>query len=222
MSILPYCHTNQANRLACAQAGCPICLDVLLREHERLVHKVVRQQYSGRADYEDLIQEGRIGLWRAIQGFDESLGYAFSTYAWVAIRNQVWRAVAKAGKAQGWQEVRRGGGMLEGVLVLVWQEEQIRQALEAGLACLPERLQQVMELAYGLHGRERQSLAEIGRQMGLSRERLRQLRNDGLMLLRLPALSLQLRSLCEQNSREAYREALRMNQAWQRSQRRRR
>jgi len=58
--------------------------------------------------------------------------------------------------------------------------------------------------------------------MGLSRERLRQLRNDGLMLLRLPALSLQLRSLCEQNSREAYREALRMNQAWQRSQRRRR
>ena len=222
MSILPYCHTNQASRLVCAQAGCPTCLDALLREHERLVHKVVRQQYPGRADYEDLIQEGRIGLWRAIEGFDGSLGYAFSTYAWVAIRNQVWRAVAKAGKAQGWQEVYGKGEDTGGGLVLVWQAEQIRQALEAGLACLPERLQQVMELAYGLHGRERQSLAAIGRQMGLSRERLRQLRNDGLMLLRLPALSLQLRSLCERNSREAYREALRMNRAWQRSQRRRR
>ena len=221
MSILPYCHTNHDSRLACAQTGCPICLNELLREHERLVHKVVRQQYGGSADYEDLIQEGRIGLWRAIEGFDESLGYAFSTYAWIAIRNQVWRAVAKAGKAQGWQEVGRGEDT-GGVLVLAWQEEQIRQALEAGLACLPERLQQVMERAYGLHGRERQSLAAIGRQMGLSRERLRQLRNDGLMLLRLPALSLQLRSLCERNSREAYREALRMNQAWQRSQRRRR
>jgi len=221
MSILPYCHPNQASRLACAQAGCPTCLDVLLREHERLVHKVVHEQYSGRADYEDLIQEGRIGLWRAIQEFDESLGNAFSTYAWVAIRNQVWRAVAKAGKAQGWQEGQRGGGTLE-ELVFVWQEEQIRQALEAGLACLPERLREVMEQAYGLHGRERQSLAAIGRQMGLSRERLRQLRNDGLMLLRIPALSLQLRSLCERNSREAYREALRMNQAWQRSRRGRR
>ncbi len=45
--------------------------------------------------------------------------------------------------------------------------------------------------------------------MGLSRERVRQIRNEALVLLRLPALSLRLRSLSEQDSRAAYRQALR-------------
>ena len=49
--------------------------------------------------------------------------------------------------------------------------------------------------------------------MGLSRERVRQIRNAALGLLRLPALSLRLRSLSEQASRAAYRQALRLNRA---------
>ena len=123
MIIVPCCGPNRVSRLACAQAGCPTCLDELLWEHERLVYKVVRQQCPGRADYQDLIQEGRIGLWQAIRGYDESLGYAFSTYAWVAIRNHIWRAVEIAGKAQGWQEVGVGEGRLE-ELVRKWQESK--------------------------------------------------------------------------------------------------
>jgi hypothetical protein len=50
---------------------------------------------------------------------------------------------------------------------------------------------------------------------------VRQLRNNALVLLRLPALSQPLRGLCEQDSRAAYHRALALNRAWQRSQRRR-
>jgi len=74
---------------------------------------------------------------------------------------------------------------------------------------LPERLRQVLELAYGWGGDVPLSLAAVGRQMGVTRERVRQLRNEGLGLLRLPVFSLRLRSLCEQDSRLNYRQARR-------------
>jgi len=53
------------------------------------------------------------------------------------------------------------------------------------------------------------SLAAIGRQWGVTRERVRQLQDEGLGWMRLPAFSLRLRSLCEQDSRSIYRQARR-------------
>ena len=47
---------------ACAQSGCHACLDGLMRQHEGLVHVVLRRQARGGVAYEDLLQEGRIGL----------------------------------------------------------------------------------------------------------------------------------------------------------------
>jgi len=60
-------------------------------------------------------------------------------------------------------------------------------------------------------------LKEIGQQMGVSGERIRQLRNEALVLLRLPALSIRLRGLCEQDSCQAYRQAHRLHKTWLRS-----
>jgi DNA-directed RNA polymerase sigma subunit (sigma70/sigma32) len=100
-----------------------------------------------------------------------------------------------------------------------WQQEQLRQALQDELSCLPEGLRQVIELAFGLDGQPALSLAAIGRQLGVTRERVRQMRNEGLGLLRLPALSLRLRSLYEQDSRLAYRQARRLSDAGRRRRR---
>ena len=61
-------------------------------------------------------------------------------------------------------------------------------------------------------------LSEIGQEWGCSRERVRQMRNEALVLLRLPAMSIRLRSLCEQDSRQAYRQA-RAGQRWLAAQR---
>ncbi len=61
--------------------------------------------------------------------------------------------------------------------------------------------------SYGLDGEAPLSLAAIGQLYGLSRERVRQMRNDALALLRLPALSGRLRRLCDQSDRAAYQRA---------------
>lgn len=190
----------------CARGGCTACMESMLRQHEPLIHFMVRRQWPGQADYADLIQEGRIGLWLAILHFDPERGFTFSTYAGRVIRNRVWHAVRQAGRAEGWLEPQRAGDSLSAILAS-WQQEQLHQALQDELGCLPEGLRQVIALAFGLDGQPVLSLAAIGRQLGVTRERVRQMRNEGLGLLRLPAFSLGLRSLYEQDSRMAYRQA---------------
>ena len=166
----------------------------------------MRRQWPGEADYADLIQEGRIGLWLAILRYEPARGPIFATFAGRAIRNRVWNAVKWAGKAHGWLEPQRAGDSL-GAIVASWQQEQLHQALQDELACLPQRLREVIELAYGWGGEAPLKLAAIGRQWGVTRERVRQLRNEGLGLMRLPVFSLGLRSLYEQDSRSIYRQA---------------
>lgn len=208
MDIVQHRDADHPSNFGCAQTGCSLCLESLLRQHEGLIHFIVRRQCPGQADYADLIQEGRIGLWLAILHYEPERGYAFSTFAWRAIRNRVWSAVKWAGKSQGWLEPQRAGDSLAAILAS-WQAQQLHQALQGELACLPERLRQVIELAYGWDGQAPLSLAAIGRQIGVTRERVRQLRNEGLGLLRLPVFSLGLRSLYEQDSRSLYRQARR-------------
>jgi DNA-directed RNA polymerase specialized sigma24 family protein len=90
---------------ACAQAGCQVCLDVLMRQYRGLVRVVLRRQARCGVPYEELLQEGRIGLWQAILHFDPQRGVAFSTYAGAAIRHRIWRAVRQANRPQGWLPV---------------------------------------------------------------------------------------------------------------------
>ena len=92
MAIGTVCHSRGVSRFVCAHAGCPDCLETLLRENKRLIQSVIQTQGMGGIDYADLVQEGRIGLWLAIIHYDPALGYAFSTYAWTAIRYRLWGA----------------------------------------------------------------------------------------------------------------------------------
>jgi RNA polymerase sigma factor (sigma-70 family) len=218
MNIVPCKHEKGWDLFGCAQAGCRACQERLLLEHKGLVPAVVNRQYRYGVEYAELIQEGRIGLWDAIMKYDRGRGTAFSTYAWKAIRNRVWVAVAKSQKREGWLEAGESAEMLAWV-IRAWQDEEVKQALQAELACIPERLRRVIEMSYGLNNHHPKSLAAIGREMGLTRERVRQLRNEALALLRLPALSLHLRNLCEKDDRQAYRETLAMNRAWLRRRR---
>lgn len=210
---------DHPTNFGCAQAGCRACLEQLMAQHERLVFAVLRRQWAGAAEYADLLQVGRIGLWLAILHFDAQRGICFSTYAWVAIRNHIWRAVQVAGQVEGWQAVLR---LPDGftALLCAWEADQLRLGIQESLGYLPERRRRVIELAYGLAGEQPHSLAEIGRKWGISRERVRQLRNDALLLLRLPLCSARLRQLYERQERSAYRQAERLNHTWQREKRR--
>ncbi len=205
---------------------CPCRLPVLpgnsAARKQRVDSKCHPDTRHGGIDYADLVQEGRIGLWLAILHYDPARGYTFSTYAWTAIRYGLWRAHYYADRveddkneaAEAWLE------LLDEVEE-DWRQQHVRQALLEVVGKLPVRLGRLIRLAYGLDGQRTYCLAEIGREWGLSRERMRQLHNDALVLLRLPALSMHLRSLCERDSCQAYLLARSLNQIWQRSQRRR-
>jgi RNA polymerase sigma factor (sigma-70 family) len=219
MTIVPYCEAE--DRLACAQAGCDDCLKSLLRENRALIWAVVNAQWVGYSNYADLKQEARIGFWQAVKHFDPQRGIRFSGYAWLVMRRRIWNAVAAETRAEGWlEEPSRPDQMAE--LISKWQSAQIREALDEGLDQLPKRQRQLLVQHYGWDGCAPQNLSEIGQAWGLSRERIRQIRNDALMLLRIPALSIRLRSICERQSRGNYRGALHQNQVGLRKQRRRR
>ena len=76
-----------------AQGGCAESLNELMQRHEKLVHFVVQRQWLLTLPYEEAVQAGRRGLWRAILGYDVGRGTTFATYAYKAIMKYVWEAV---------------------------------------------------------------------------------------------------------------------------------
>jgi RNA polymerase sigma factor (sigma-70 family) len=194
-------------------------VEQMLRRHEGLVHAVIRREGSGTLTYEEALQAGRIGLWRAILGYDPGRGTALSTYAWVAIRRHIRRAAAQA---TGDTEC----GLIPAPLLqapdLAEHVERVlvHEALRALLSRLPERLHRVILARYGLDGHPRCSLRQLGAQLGLSHERIRQLEQDALAWLRHPAHSLCLRQRLGKNTVTEYRQALARNAALRRARRR--
>ncbi len=218
--ILPCCYLDQGAIFICAQAGCSNCLGYLLEQNEGLVHACIRYAEIGGIPYADAAQEGRIGLWRAILHYDPARPVAFSTFAWRHIWGRMWRYTLRFG--QTGEALEEGSFESSSQLAEeAWREAQIAEAVREALELLPERLRGILEQVYGLSGQPPMSLAAIGRQMGLTRESIRRLRNEALLLLRLPAFSSRLRELCLRDSRQAYRQARQVSDTWLRSQRRR-
>ena len=219
MHILTYSHMDQAAIFACAQAGCQECMAHLLEEHVGLVHACIHYLEVGGVPYGEAVEEGRIGLWRAILRYDATRGVAFSTFAWRRILGCIWRyAVTFSQKGAGLEEEPYEACYAE-LAEGAWEQAQVGEALREALGLLPERTRGIVEQVYGLREEPAMPMAEIGRQIGLTRERIRQLRNEGLALLRLPALSIRLRSLCERDSRQDYRQARGMTDGWLRRRR---
>jgi RNA polymerase sigma factor (sigma-70 family) len=218
MSSLAHLFPHDQSAFRCAQSGCSACLEDLLQTHEGLIRAVVREQYRGDLPYVDLIQEGRIALWQAILHYDPERGIAFSTYAWRVIQHRIWRCVVRAQRPQGYLLPTESPDPRVQIETLC-QQVDVQAALREALRYLPERLQEIVTRAYGLDGQPACSLAALGRKHGVTRERVRQWRNDALVLLRLPALSTPLRRLCDRNNIQAYRQAEALNRAWLRRRR---
>jgi DNA-directed RNA polymerase sigma subunit (sigma70/sigma32) len=83
----------EATQFVQVQAGCRESLNQLMTRHDGLVQAVVRQQVLGELPFEEALQAGRMGLWRATLGFDLARGFAFSTYAWPSTR---YHAISRA------------------------------------------------------------------------------------------------------------------------------
>lgn len=193
--------------------------DQAMARHERLVHWVVRRQYLGRLSYAEALQAGRIGLWQALRRHDAGRGCRLSTYAVPAIKHAVWRAVSEAERTCGevltaWPPLVSPD--LEGELERTLKGVAVQQ-LVAGL---PGRLCRVIVAHYGLAGEAPQSFVVIGRELGVTRQRVQQLHSEALLWLAHPAHSVGLRQWLGCNTRADYRLYLARQRRWQRSRRR--
>ena len=98
---------------------------------------------------------------------------------------------------------------LEGGMDQVWMVEAVTEMV----AKLPPRERRIIEGRYGLAGERVCRLKELGAELGLTAERIRQLEEEALAWLRHPAHSVRVRTLMDRNRAEDYREALKRNAA---------
>src|SRR6185503_19398273 len=111
--------------------------DRMVRANLRLVVNIARG-YSGKGlGLQDLIEEGNLGLLRAVEGFDPAMGTRFSTYASYWIKQSIKRALINTGKT-----IRIPAYMVE--LLSKWRRASTRLAEELGRTPTPEEVARVL------------------------------------------------------------------------------
>ncbi len=242
-------HAEEVDLSKRAKAGDKRARQRLIEKNLRLVVSVAKKYRGMGLPFEDLIQEGNIGLMKAVEKFDPDRGWRFSTYATWWVRQAVQRAVADKGRtirvpvhmgdkirkmARAYNELsaemEREPTDEEVAERLEWTAEQVRDVkgampdatslnqtlssdgdgselgeliederasevagtvigemeihwLAEAVEKLPERHRNVLIKRYGLGDEQTATLAQLSEELGISRERVRQLQREAERML---------------------------------------
>lgn len=171
----------------------------LVTDNLGYVITLARQYQSDILTTDDLISEGTIGMMKAAQKYDPERGKSFVTFAAPYIRQAIEQAISKLDTdtdVRSTDESLPRGSRNNYTLLNVLEDKgspradaSVEQTLSdnmlEGLSRLDERQQAVIKRYYGVNC-ERQTMAEIAQEMGLKRERVRQIRNTALRKLKRP------------------------------------
>jgi RNA polymerase primary sigma factor len=183
--------------------GDKAALDKLVNANLKFVVNYAKQYRKSGVPFSDLISEGNIGLIKAAEKFDETKGVKFISYAVWWIRNSIQECIDRY--LGNIEEVNADNYMFDNCksseydyssqLVNNEFEEELNniQSREATISELMKTLKKreikILSLYFGLYDGKEMTLDEIGQEMDLTKERVRQIKDKALVKLKVNALA---------------------------------